>query len=68
LREDGYGDYGFGYVGKLNGSVLEMTAIRLEDPQINDFNKATNALWENEYKTAEDFLETPKVINIEKEN
>lgn len=67
LREDGYGDYGFGYVGKLNGSVLEMTAIRLEDPQINDFNKATNALWENEYKTAEDFLETPKVINIEKE-
>lgn len=66
-KEDGYGEYGFGFVGKVNGDVLEMTAIRLENPQISDFNKASKALWGKEYHSPEDFLRTPKVINQEQE-
>lgn len=65
-EEDGYGKYGFGYVGKVNGNVLEMTAIRVDDPQMTDFNSAKDALWGGEgFETAEDFLRSPKVIDIE---
>ncbi len=64
-KEEGYGDYGFAFVGRRNGSELEMTAIRLENPKINDFNEATSALWgEKGYKKAEDLLTQPKVIDI----
>lgn len=65
-EEDGYGKYGFGYVGKVNGNVLEMTAIRVDDPQMIDFNKAKDALWGGEeFLVAEDFLRSPKVIDVE---
>lgn len=64
-KGEGYGDYGFAFVGKRNGNELEMTAIRLEKPTINDFNKATSALWgEKGYKKAEDLLRQPMVIDI----
>lgn len=65
-EEEGYGKYGFGYVGKRNGNVLEMTAIRVEDPQMIDFNEAKDALWGGEeFLVAEDFLRSPKVIDVE---
>lgn len=64
-REDGYGEYGFGFVGKINGDMLEMTAIRLENPKISDFNKASNALWGESYKSTEDFLRSPRVVDID---
>lgn len=63
LKEDGYGEYGFAFVGKAKGNMLEMTAIRLEKPKIADFNVASNALWGEEYKSAEDFLRSSKVVN-----
>jgi rubrerythrin len=64
--DEGYGKYGFGYVGKRIGNMLEMTAIRLEDPSLGDFNRATKALWREErYQKAEDFLRSPRVINID---
>lgn len=63
--EEGYGDYGFAFVGRRNGNELEMTAIRLEKPAISDFNKAANVLWgEKGYKKAEDLLRQPMVIDI----
>ncbi|MBI3984923.1 MAG: hypothetical protein HY344_03200 [Candidatus Levybacteria bacterium] len=67
-EEEGYGRYGFGYVGKRIGDVLEMTAIRVEDPNIADFNAAATALWAAaDLEKAEDFLESPRVVNIDHE-
>ncbi|MEK7551356.1 MAG: hypothetical protein AAB532_02050 [Patescibacteria group bacterium] len=65
-EEDGYGKYGFAYVGKRNGNVLQMTAIRVDDPKIADFNTAKDALFGGEeFLVAEDFLRSPKVIDVE---
>lgn len=63
-QEDGYGKHGFGFVGKINGEMLEMTAIRLENPKLSNFNEASNALWQGSYESAEDFLRSPKVVDI----
>jgi rubrerythrin len=64
--DEGYGKYGFGYVGKRKRNVLEMTAIRLEGPSTGDFNRATKALWrKKEYQSPEDFLRSPRVVNID---
>ena len=64
--DEGYGQYGFGYVGKRKGNLLEMTAIRLEIPEMIDFNRATRALWGKEkYQSPEDLLRSPKVVNID---
>ena len=64
-KEDGYGDYGFAYTGRVEGDSLKMTAIRLEKPSNQDFNLIANSMWgEVDEKNAEDFLRTPKVVNI----
>lgn len=64
-EEEGYGDYGFAYVGKKIGNSLEMTAIRLEKPTLRDFNKASGALWEQiGYQKAEEFIKDPRVIDV----
>ncbi len=65
-KELGYGEYGFSYIGKRRGEVLEMTAIRLEDPKLSDFNRATQALWgKDDFKKAEEFLSLPMVLGID---
>ena len=64
-REEGYGEYGFSFVGKIRGEMLEMTAIRLENPKISDFNKASNALWGGVSESAEDFLRSPRVVDVD---
>lgn len=66
-EEDGYGKYGFAYTGRLTESGLEMTAIRVEEPSIIDFNQAATALWGKEYKDAEGFLREPQVVDIEED-
>lgn len=64
-KNEGYGDYGFGYTGKVEDDKLKMTAIRLESPQILDFNRASLALFSKEFEKAEDFLSSPMVLDIE---
>lgn len=66
-KNEGYGDYGFGYTGKVEDDKLKMTAIRLENPQITDFNRASLALFNKEFEKAEDFLSAPVVLDIEEE-
>ncbi len=67
-EEDGFGKYGFAYVGKRKGNVLEMTAIRVEDPKMPDFNSAKDALWGGEeFGVAEEFLRSPKVVDIDRD-
>ena len=66
-EEDGYGPYGFSYRGEVKDNVVEMSAIRVENPTIEDFNRASKALWGEEYEKAEDFLRSPKVLDIDKD-
>lgn len=77
-KEQGYGEYGFLFVGKVkeagNGEKnVKMTAIRVEKPkQTNDidpwifrFGNVVNAATgrEDTYGTPEDFLAKPRVIH-----
>ncbi len=69
-EEEGYGDYGFFYVGKVRRSVeakkeISMTAIRVENPTIGQFNRAWQRLSGEQlsFLRAEDFLRNPVVIN-----
>jgi hypothetical protein len=73
-KEQGYGEYGFIYAGKVtkhtNGQArLAMSAIRIEKPTIEQYNLAFTALTGEKMnaKKAEDFLASPKLIkkNIE---
>lgn len=67
-KEDGYGDYGFLYVGHVGRSEgkrrLYMDAIRVEKPLIEGFNSAIASLTETESEgeIPEDFLESPRVV------
>lgn len=75
-KEEGYGDYGFIFMGKIDKSSpsktrLLMTAIRLEKPSINDFNRSLTLLTEEEFNftTAEEFIQNPFIFGepIEKD-
>lgn len=68
-KEEGYGNYGFIYKGKVlknaDGEArLLMSAIRVENPTIADFNKAFSLLCEEEiqFQKAVEFLQNPKVF------
>lgn len=74
-REEGYGNYGFVYLGKVEKDYrqninLLMTAIRVENPSIGKFNKAFRSLVYGSlndqsvgFQTAEQFLRNPVVIS-----
>ena len=67
-EEDGYGDYGFAYTGTKEGDKIRMRAIRLESPKIADFNLIAYSVWDQKEKmSAEDFLRSPKVLDIPEE-
>lgn len=68
-KEQGYGDYGFVFVGKIKKITekekeIDMTAIRVEAPQITQFNKALSDISgvDFKYTKAEEFLSSPVVL------
>jgi len=68
-KEDGYGDYGFVYFGKVEESNPEeknvkMTAMRIEKPNISQFNKAIQMFGDEkaDHVAAEEFLASPNVF------
>ena len=68
--EEGYGEYGFFYVGQIRRSVenkkqIKMSALRVEKPTIEGFNLAFSDLTglNIEAGQPEDFLKMPLVIN-----
>lgn len=68
-KEEGYGDYGFIFIGKINVQNLRekkvnMIAIRVENPTISQFNKAVSLLTgeKTDNKIPEEFLRNPKVL------
>lgn len=73
-KEEGYGDYGFVFEGKVKDAVsknglpmkrLFMTAIRVENPTMPQANNAFSALiGENiSYTNPEGLLENPRVVS-----
>lgn len=68
-KDQGYGEYGFLYVGKVdklnNGEArLAMSAIRIENPTIEQYNDALTALIGEDVinKKADQFLSSPTLI------
>lgn len=63
-KEEGYGDYGFIFLGELSGKDLQMTAIHIDSPTIEQFNNAMYLFTgeKTNYKTAEEFIANPRVI------
>ena len=71
-KEQGYGDYGFVYAGRVrklpNGEAhLAMSAIRIEKPTIEGYNKVLSSLSGEKltHTKAEQFLAKPLVIHEE---
>lgn len=69
-KEEGYGDYGFFFFGKVgedNGSEkkIKMMAIRIEHPTIKQANQAISILTSKEasYSSAEDCISDPNVLS-----
>ncbi len=64
-KEEGYGDYGFVYLGKTSSDSLKMTALRVEEPSLDDFSSFFNTLTNSrpQFSKAEDFLANPLVIS-----
>jgi hypothetical protein len=67
-KEEGYGDYGFVFMGNVHqtstGKDIQMTAIHIDNPTLEQFNQA-NYLFTGEkigYETAEEFIANPRVI------
>lgn len=71
-REQGYGDYGFLFLGKVRRTQelqanVSMVAIRIENPLIERFNSALSILLGKEvsFESASDFLRSPWVVNTQ---
>ena len=68
-KEDGYGDYGFFYVGQIKRNIenrkeIQMAALRVEKPTLEGYSRSFKTLTDIDYeaKTAEDYLKFPVVI------
>ncbi len=70
-KNEGYGNYGFFYIGNLSsgkqaGDVsLEMEAVRVEQPTIDQFNKTIQTIggYDFHFDKAEDFLSHPLILS-----
>jgi len=69
-KEEGYGNYGFIFVGNvrinnLSEKTVQMTAIRLEDPKIEQLNQTIHLLTgeKTDYKKAEEFIANPRMVD-----
>lgn len=63
-KEEGYGNYGFVFEGRVVGERIFMTAIRVENPSISQCNKAFFELTGDNvgYIDPEGFLANPRVV------
>jgi hypothetical protein len=69
-REQGYGEYGFIYYGKVNRlphneAHLAMHAIRVEKPTLTQYNEAFSELMQEDisHTKAEEYLALPRVVH-----
>lgn len=68
-KEQGYGDYGFLFLGQVRRAQelhadVSMVAIRVENPMLEEFNSALSILLGRDivFKNAEDFLQSPWIL------
>lgn len=71
-KEQGYGDYGFLFLGQVRRmrelhAEVSMVAIRVENPTLEGFNSALSMLLQEDiaFERAEDFLQSPWVVNTQ---
>lgn len=69
-KEQGYGEYGFIYMGKVtkishNESSIAMQAIRIENPTLDQYNAAFSEITgeDIDYQNADLFLARPRIIH-----
>lgn len=64
-KEEGYGDYGFLFVGRIGqGRNVDMTAIHIDNPTLEQYSTAMTILTgvNTDYRNADKFLSDPKVV------
>lgn len=71
-KEQGYGDYGFLFLGQVRRTQelhadVSMVAIRVENPMLEEFNRALSILLGRgiALENAEDFLRSPWVVSTQ---
>jgi len=69
-EKEGYGPYGFFYIGKVKKNEdkkeISMAAIRVDNPTVTDFNRAFQELsgTESNFSQAEDFISKPVITSL----
>lgn len=73
-KEEGYGNYGFVYIGTINErsegeKEVKMTAIRIENPNIKQFNSYLSFIIDSKklFQKDTEFLASPFVLNYSSE-
>lgn len=71
-KEQGYGDYGFLFLGQVKRTQelhadVSLVAIRVEKPMLEEFNSVLSMLLERDiiFEKAEDFLQSPWVVSTQ---
>ena len=64
-EEEGYGDYGFIYRGGIQEGTIRMAALRVENPTIEQYNRAMSILTATRFNFAhtDDFLKSPYIVS-----
>lgn len=64
-EEEGYGNYGFVYSGKIHEGTIRMAALRVENPTIEQYNRAMSILTGSRFNFvhADDFLRSPHIVS-----
>ncbi len=64
-KDEGYGDYGYVYKGEIRDGRVNMTALRVENPTIEQYNRAMGRLTGAgfNFKHADEFLRHPLVVS-----
>jgi hypothetical protein len=71
---DGYGDYGFVYIGAIgkteqDNKTIDMSAYRVTSPSLTQFNVfASQLVGHTDYQNAEGLLSMPMIVNETKDN
>lgn len=73
-KEEGYGNYGFVYIGSIHENSedekrIDMTAIRINNPSLNQFNSYLSFITDSKkyFQKDTEFLESPFVLNYPSE-
>ncbi|OGH15957.1 MAG: hypothetical protein A3C30_03915 [Candidatus Levybacteria bacterium RIFCSPHIGHO2_02_FULL_40_18] len=66
-EDEGYGNYGFIYKGRIQSGKILMAALRVDNPTIEQYNRAMTTLTGARFdlQHADDFLRSPRVVNRE---